>query len=217
MLLAMMSRISLVKKLAILKWQATGKPAPPPHAIKQQVIQAFTKSFKYDVFVETGTYLGAMIWTVLEDFKKIFTVELSSELHKRAVRMFRKYQHVKCLQGDSGMVLHKLVPTINEGAIFWLDGHYSGGITALGDQVCPIYNELDAIIANDQYNHLILIDDARLFRNGEQGYPGLEEVRNYILAKNSQYKIYLLVTDTIIVTKVKLDGRTGIDYYLQAV
>jgi hypothetical protein len=216
-LLTMMNRALLVKKLAVLKWKATGRPAPPPHAVKQQVILAFTKTFKYDVFVETGTYLGAMIWTVLKDFKKIYTVELSTSLHKRAVAMFRKYPHVHCLQGDSGVVLHQLVPSINEGAIFWLDGHYSGGITALGDQVCPIYNELDAIIAHDRYDHLILIDDARLFMNGEQGYPSLEEVRNYVLAKDGSYHIYLLVTDTIVVTKAKLDGRTGIDHYLQAV
>ena len=61
---------------------------------------------------------------------------------------------------------------INEPAIFWLDGHYSGGITA--NSVCPLRTELTNILAAGQ-RHLILIDDARLL-DGTNDYPTLEEV-----------------------------------------
>jgi hypothetical protein len=216
-LLTVIKRTSLMKNLIFLKWNAGGKPSPPPHAVKQRMIKNFINAFHYRVFVETGTYLGEMIWTVLKDFDKIYTVELSQELHARAAAIFKDYPKVQCLQGDSGMVLHKLMRSIHEGAIFWLDGHYSGGITALGDDICPIFKELDAIINNDQYQHLILIDDARLFIGGEQGYPSVAELRDHVQIKDGRYNIYLLETDTIVITKAKLDELTGIDHYLQTV
>lgn len=210
------NRFFLMKELMVVGWKLKGRPAPPPHAVKQKMIKSFLSEFRYDVFVETGTYMGAMVRTILRDFKKIYTVELSPELYKRAADIFKRFSHVKCLQGDSGVVLHQLVPEIKQGAIFWLDGHYSGGITAKGEKVCPVYEELDAIIEHDNYQHLILIDDARLFLNGEQGYPSVEEVKMHVEKKQSGYNFYLLSTDTIVITKLKLDGRAGIDRYLQA-
>jgi hypothetical protein len=210
-----LNRTLIVKALMVALWKLKGKPAPPPHAVKQKMIKTFVSQYKYNVFVETGTYLGAMIRTIQNDFNQVYTVELSPELHARAVETFKQYPYIHCLQGDSGIVLHNLVPEIKEGAIFWLDGHYSGGITALGDKVCPVYEELDAIITHDHFNHIILIDDARLFLNREQGYPTVEEVKEYVNRNQKGYNFYLLHTDTIVITKLKLDGRAGIDRYLQ--
>jgi hypothetical protein len=62
------------------------------------------------------------------------------------------------------------VPTL-----FWLDGHYSGGITSSADLHSPINAELDAILGHAIATHVILIDDARLF-TGRDGYPHLDEV-----------------------------------------
>jgi hypothetical protein len=207
----------LIKQLSILKWNVQGKPAPPPHSVKQKMIKAFIAEFKYSQFVETGTYLGAMISTVLRDFKTIYTVELSQELHKRAERLFRSYQHVHCLQGDSGIVLKQLTPKLTEGTIFWLDGHYSSGITALGSKVCPVYEELEAIINNDRSNHIILIDDSRLFLSGDQDYPLFNDLVAYVKNLNGEYNIYVLNTDTIVVTKVNLNAYPRFNNYLRTV
>ena len=53
--------------------------------------------------------------------------------------------HVTIFQGDSATVLPKLLATIQEPCLFWLDGHYSGGITALGKSITPILDELQTI------------------------------------------------------------------------
>ena len=89
-----------------------------------------------------------------------------------------------------------MVSSLNDPAIFWLDGHYSSGITAKGELECPIYGELDAIFSFQSLNHLILIDDARLF-NGTNDYPTIPELINYVKQKNSKYTIS--ITDDIIV------------------
>ena len=32
---------------------------------------------------------------------------------------------------------------MDKPTVFWIDGHYSGGITGIGEAVCPILAELD--------------------------------------------------------------------------
>lgn len=75
-------------------------------------------------------------------------------------------------------MLNQIVEKLGEPAIFWLDGHYSGGITSLGKKETPILEEL-RIICQKDLSHVILIDDDRFF-NGTEGYPTLEEMKKYI-------------------------------------
>ena len=160
----------------IKKWEAKGKPLPPPHAIKQRAIQYYQKRSGYRLLVETGTYKGDMILAQKDFFKKIYSIELSQPLFERAKKRFRKYPYVTLLQGNSGDVIANVLTELKEPAIFWLDGHYSGGITATIDKYSPINEELALLIAHNQWQHVILIDDARVF-TGEHGYPTIEEVR----------------------------------------
>jgi len=78
-------------------------------------------------------------------------------------------------QGDSGEVLGAVIAPLEEPCLFWLDGHYSGGITALGAESTPILRELEAIAAHPIPAHVILIDDARCF-TGTDGYPTIDDL-----------------------------------------
>jgi hypothetical protein len=207
----------LFAQLRYRLWKSKGCPLPPPHIVKQRMISGFINELGYATFVETGTYLGAMILTILDDFSQIYTIELSKDLYQRATKVFRKFPHVKCLQGDSGEVMLEVVKKIHEGAIFWLDGHYSSGITVLGNKVCPIFEELGAIFKYDNFNHLILIDDARLFLQKEPDYPSYAELVSYIKKADARYNIYVLKTDTIVVTKADLNASACINNNLQSV
>jgi hypothetical protein len=158
------------------EWEAAGKPMPPPHTIKQEAIQYYQKKSGYNVLVETGTYKGDMILAQKDFFKKLYSIELSEALFEKAKKRFRNYPHVTLLQGNSGDVIASVLAELKEPAIFWLDGHYSGGITATTDKYSPINEELDLLIVNNQLQHIILIDDARIFA-GEHGYPTIEEVK----------------------------------------
>jgi hypothetical protein len=79
--------------------------------------------------------------------------------------------------------MHDIIEKVNHPAIFWLDGHYSGDITAKGDKECPILEELAAIFSGEKHDHILLIDDARLF-NGTHDYPTLEDVKTFIHKEN---------------------------------
>lgn len=176
------------------EWIRQGKPAPPPHIVKQQAIREYAEQYGTGTLVETGTYLGDMIAAQLDHFTTIISIELSAKLHKKAKERFRQQAHVKLYQGDSSHVLPQIMPTLQQPAIFWLDGHYSAGMTARGDKDCPVYEELDAIFSHDT-GHVILIDDAREFI-GKNDYPTIPALEAYIKSKNPAYTI--TVKDDII-------------------
>lgn len=161
------------------RWLKSGKPLPPVHAVKQQRIEKFKKKYSINILVETGTYLGDMIWAQRKNFNKIYSIELSHEFVNLAKKRFRNFPHITILEGDSGIVMKSLVGQIKEKAIFWLDGHYSGGNTACALKECPVYEELDAILESD-IEHVLLIDDARCFV-GKDSYPTKESLTELIL------------------------------------
>jgi len=182
------------------QWLKNDCPVPPPHLVKQLVIKELQKLYNYKYFIETGTFLGEMVDAQKNSFDKIISIELGKDLFEKAKQKFCNDKNVVIYQGDSGKVLVDIMKDVKEPAIFWLDGHYSAGITAKGEKDCPIFEELDAIFQNSQLNHILLIDDARCFI-GEQDYPSIKVLSDYIQSKNSKYIIE--VKDDVIRALVK--------------
>ena len=182
------------RKIGIAKWEKNNKPFPPPHWVKQTVVKEYQQKSNYKILIETGTYRGDMIFAQLARFDSIFSIELSEKLYKKAVKRFRNYKQVHLFKGDSGVILNEVMKQISAPAILWLDGHYSGGITAKGEKECPIWEELTTVIKNKQ-PHILLIDDARLF-TGENDYPTIEEVQQFFL--NQKIPVSFEVKDDII-------------------
>lgn len=168
-------RHRLPKAAQVRAWEARGRPAPPPHPVKEAALREYARRFSLRVLVESGTYLGDMVYALRDCCTRIISVELSADLVPHLRRYFRSYPHVEIVQGDSGKVMPKILAALDEPALFWLDGHYSHGITARGEEETPVIRELQAIFAHP-LNHCILIDDARSFGR-YSGYPTLEEVR----------------------------------------
>ena len=179
------------------EWAKGEKKFPPPHLLKQELLKQYAQQNHLSVLVETGTYLGDMVYAMQDQFKQIYSIELSPHFYQRAVQRFRKVENVKIIEGDSGKVLAHLVPQLTGPALFWLDGHYSGGQTAKGDKECPIYEELNSIFASS-WGHTILIDDARLFV-GENDYPTIDELESFVLTKKQQ-AAFELKNDSIAIT-----------------
>lgn len=124
------------------------------------------------VFVETGTYHGRTTYQALRDFKKIHTIELSQEWYEKAKAQFKNKKHVVCYQGDSAKVLEKILPSINEPILFYLDAHHSGGTTAMGEDQNPLLRELPFIGAR-KFQDIIFIDDlAQIGKSGTMGTEG---------------------------------------------
>jgi hypothetical protein len=158
-----------------------------PHIQKQNIIVEYKNRFGLSILVETGTYLGEMIEAQKNNFVKTYSIELSEKLFKRAKKKFLSEKNIVLLQGDSGKRLAEVVAVLREPALFWLDGHYSGGMTALGDKECPVREELAAIFKSE-HKHIILIDDARMF-NGTHDYPTIEEIKKIIENFDKKYSI----------------------------
>src|SRR5688572_15711107 len=129
------------------EWERQGRPSPPPHIVKEELIRDYAKRFRTEVLIETGTYLGDMIHAMRKSFTRIFSFELDEKLAAQARERFAGDKHVEIIQGDSGKLLGDCLATINEPCLFWLDGHYSGGITAKGSLETPIKNELQFIFS----------------------------------------------------------------------
>jgi hypothetical protein len=169
----------------ILAWVAQGLPAPPPHAVKEAVVRALAQRYGTRVLVETGTYFGDMVAAMKRDFARIYSIELSRPLHEKAVARFRDQPHVTLIHGDSGQAIRQVLAQLDEPALFWLDGHFSSGVTARGSQDTPVREELDAIFAARDLPHVILIDDARLFGT-DPTYPTAEDLRAQIRGHRPQ-------------------------------
>src|SRR6266550_2845968 len=81
-------------KNIIKAWEQSGRPTPPPHPVKQAVIAEYKKKFDYQVFIETGTFLGAMVAAQIDQFAKIYSIELGEDLWKRACERFKSNKQV---------------------------------------------------------------------------------------------------------------------------
>lgn len=159
-------------------WKLRGSPAPAPPNRKRAVIVEYARRVRPSVFVETGTFRGDTVARVAPLVPRVISIELDRSLHEAALRRFRDRRNVELVLGDSAAVLPTLVRELHEPALFWLDGHFSGGPTAIGSDTTPIMAELESILGSD-VPHVVLVDDARLF-DGTEGYPTIAEVRSFV-------------------------------------
>jgi hypothetical protein len=161
--------------LAALRWQIGGRRGPAPRWIKNDVLRR--NGFPDGTWVETGTYLGQTSQFLSSFSSRVYTIEPAKALYERAKTRFARRKDVTVLHGTSEDVLPGLVPALQGPVNFWLDGHYSAGITFMGDVVSPIAAEL-ATIEKDLARLgkvAVLVDDIRLFGT-DPGYPALEVV-----------------------------------------
>ncbi|MHA1394269.1 MAG: hypothetical protein ACTSRZ_12255 [Promethearchaeota archaeon] len=121
-----------------------------------------------------------------KQFKKIYSIELSKHYYEIAKERTKKFSNIIIYQGDSSKVLKIILSKIKTTCLFWLDAHYCGGESAKGRKEAPIIEELNQIFAHGIKNHIILIDDARLFI-GENDYPTLKNLKVYIKEKQPNW------------------------------
>ena len=104
------------RRVEIPKYIKEGKNVCPPHGIKENYVEKYAKEFD-----------------IKDNFEHIVSIELDKELYENAAKFFRKDKHIEIIQGDSSKVLPEILKNINQRCLFWLDGHFSGGITAKGN------------------------------------------------------------------------------------
>ena len=161
----------------LLSWVRNGFSANAPQIVKEKILKRH--AIENAPWIETGTYLGTTTKFLIKSFPKVYTIEPDENLFNKAIKRFES-KNVELFNGVSEDVLPKLLPNLDGNLNFWLDGHYSEGITFLGKKVCPVEEELIAIEDNLKFFKKvnIFIDDSRCFISDFtiQEYPSIDFV-----------------------------------------
>lgn len=166
------------------KLRLTGGGGDPK---KQEVVRSYLRTYGISCFIETGTFVGDMVEAIRPLARQAYSIELQDHFYQVCRMRFLFRRNVQILKGDSGKILPTILENVRGPALFWLDGHYSGGDTAKGDLETPIMEELRAIRDHGINTHVILIDDVRHFGQGD--YPKIETLCELLKSINNAYQI----------------------------
>lgn len=169
-------------------WCLQGRPAPDNHVYKKRRIKLLAQAHQCDTFVETGTFYGQMVNFARGVFFKVISVEIYPPFYRENAAQFAHDPNVRILLGDSGKNLPEAISLAPGRILFWLDGHYSGAGTGIGEKVSPIIEELRLIAKAGRKDDCIVIDDRRLF-TGQDGYPVIEDAVAELMSINPRYTI----------------------------
>jgi len=173
----------------------------PTGSLRPDFLKAIAHEFNLSVFVETGTFMGDTSASAASVFKTVHTVELSKDLFRNAVKRFEGQPNIILHNGDSSRILPQILNEIKGNIFFWLDGHFSEGVTAKGAENTPVIKELKAIQDAGLKGAVILIDDLRCFdavwatvpqSSGARDYPSMSAVTDALLAIDKSYQIAVL-------------------------
>lgn len=186
----MMKKIlSLDRIVGLAKYPFSKMAYRSYHRKKEKTVKDYAKIYGCNVFVETGTYWGDMDKHVYKTFEYLASVEIQKFIYEKNLITFKNYSKLHLYCGDSTHQIPKMLSDIKAHfgtkkykVVFWLDGHYSAGITGRGEKDTPILEELKGIKDANIGKCVILIDDARCFvHEGEYiEYPTLDYLKGYV-------------------------------------
>jgi hypothetical protein len=147
----------------LLAWRHRAYTTPAPPAVKRAVL--LRQGMHGAVWVETGTYLGETTSCLANHSPMVYSIEPEPTLYAQAAEKFRDRKNIRIIHGTSEEALPELVAGLTGDVNFWLDGHYSAGITFKGSSDTPIKLELAAVArALPRLGRVVvLIDDMRCF------------------------------------------------------
>lgn len=166
----------------------------------EDIILYLKQTGNVETLVETGTYYGATAEWAADHFSQVKTIEFSAPIYQETSAKYSHRTNIEFLFGDSRQQLAELLRQLDEPILLWLDAHWcSFGSYGKTDQ-CPLLDELDIIMASP-FEHIILIDDARLFLcpppapNQPAHYPDIAAV----LEKFSDKNMYAIIYEDVII------------------
>ena len=125
--------------------------------------------------IETGSHLGDGINKFIENgFERIVSIEIDTILFEHCKNRFRDNESVEMVNGNSVDYLRENIQKMPDEVLFFLDAHFSGGITSYADgQKVPLLEELEIILSGFMGDTCsIIIDDADYFSEDEKDFAG---------------------------------------------
>jgi hypothetical protein len=145
------------------------------HEAASKTTKELFKKYLNNIFIETGTYYGDSVQKAIDaGFKTIYSIELGDALYNKCKDRFKGIDNVYLYNGDSGKVLSEILSYISESVTFWLDSHFSGVDTVMGESITPLLKELEIIKNHPVKDHIILIDDLRGWDKHVCGFDTLD-------------------------------------------
>lgn len=180
-----------------------------------ELVTRLAKEFGIENFVETGTaYGGTAIWAS-DHFKKVITTEYCQEIYQETIHKYSHLGNVKFMFGDSRTKLVEIVQKLECPSLFWLDAHWSGGVTYGESDECPLSEEIH-IINESKLDHFILIDDARLFTSPPMPphqidqWPNITTVLNAL--NSGKINRYIVIIEDVIIAVPEMAKSTVAKY-----
>lgn len=151
-------------------------------------VRTWSHEFGLDVFIETGSYLGAGLAFARQCkmFKEFHSIEINKEFFEEVSHMFSRDNRVQVWHGPSDKMLPQVLEKINNNQIFsdgksrqqrimfWLDAHLPSHYKSweegaeTEEQVAPLKQELEIIRKMRPENRdMIIVDDLRLYAEDE--------------------------------------------------
>ena len=175
----------------VYRWWRRDFAMPAPGFIKKNRLKNL--AIKDGIWIETGTFLGETTSFLSNHFTKVYSIEPDESLYKAAILTLGNKKNIELIHGLSECEMPKLLSKLTGKKInFWLDGHYSGGITHKGPFECPIMEELKSIGSKIQNIEalVIFIDDIRCFEtNSRSGYPQLKNIIDWVELNKLEWHI----------------------------
>ena len=135
-------------------------------------------------------------------FDNVKTIELDEKLFSEASEFLKPHSNVEAIQGDGLVEIARIFEgaEINNAVVF-LDGHFSGGVTAMGDLAEPAVEELAVLSKHRERIAGIVIDDFREF-GLQNGWPMKWEIIRSAeeLFGNHGYEVTVFL-DQIVITR----------------
>lgn len=171
---------NLSSSYAMWQWKKRCYSAPSPHRVKMAVL--LRNSFPNGIWIETGTYLGDTTKILLGHGSFVYSIEPEPTLFANAHAFFKNYHNVRIINGLSEEIFPSLLPSLTGTVNFWLDGHFSEGVTHRGPQDTPILDELRIIAANmNKFEKVcVMIDDVRCFNTMLEEYSTYPSLKRLV-------------------------------------
>jgi hypothetical protein len=182
---------AFVKFNQMKAWRKRNYLGASPQFIKQSIL--LRDGIPNAQWVETGTGRGVTTKFLAETFPYVHTIEPSKYLYNQAICNL-KLKNINFLNDTSENILSDLLSKLNGDINFWLDGHYSAGMTFKGKKNCPVEEELMAIDKNiSNFKKMtIFIDDVRCFLSKLEeynDYPSIDFLVNWSKKNKFLWKI----------------------------
>ena len=172
-------------------WRQRRFNPPSPKYVKDQILT--NNCIPGAVWIETGTYLGETTLYLAKHGFKVTSLEPSKYLFDFNRIRLRKHENIKLVNGTSEEFFETEVVGINAPVNFWLDGHGSGDVTFVNENITPIKFELDVIEKHlkDLGLVCIFVDDFRGFPKARIGddYPSRNFLVDWALRNNLNWDV----------------------------